>query len=323
MSEIIIYEDPDSPSPVQVTLEGETVWLTQAQMAELFQVKPQNITMHLKKVYADDELQEEATCKEFLQVQTEGVRRVERTRKFYNLDAIISVGYRVNSKRGVRFRQWAASVLKDHLIRGYSLNRHRLAERGLDEAREALDLLSRTLTANALVDDTGRAVLKLIKGYARTWRLLVQYDEDSLPLPEGCRPARDILDYNHAKSAIAGLKADLMARGEAAELFGQERGQSLAAILGAVEQTMFGQSLYKTREIRAAHLLYFVIKDHPFADGNKRIGSFLFLLYLQQQDMPLRIGDTALTALALLVAESLPANKDLLIRLIVNLLMES
>ena len=323
MSEIIIYEDPDVSNPVQVTLEGDTVWLTQAQMAELFQVKPQNITMHLKKVYADDELQEEATCKEFLQVQTEGTRRVERSRKFYNLDAIISVGYRVNSKQGVRFRQWAASVLKDHLLRGYSLNRHRLAECGFDEAREALDLLSRTLTANAMVDDTGRAVLELIKGYARTWRLLEQYDEDSLPMPEGCRPARGILDYNHAKYAIDGLKADLMARGEAAKLFGQERGQSLAAILGAVEQTMFGVSLYKTREIRAAHLLYFVIKDHPFADGNKRIGSFLFLLYLQQEDMALRIGDTALTALALLVAESLPANKELIIRLIVNLLMES
>jgi hypothetical protein len=153
MSEIIIYEDPDAPNPVQVTLEGDTVWLTQAQMAELFQVKPQNITMHLKKVYADDELQEAATCKDFLQVQTEGTRQVERTRKLYNLDAIISVGYRVNSKRGVRFRQWAASVLKDHLLRGYSLNRHRLAERGVEEARAALDLLARTLTFQSLLQN--------------------------------------------------------------------------------------------------------------------------------------------------------------------------
>ncbi|GAB6110535.1 virulence RhuM family protein [Desulfomicrobium salsuginis] len=172
MSEIIIYEDPDAPNPVQVTLDGDTVWLTQAQMAELFQVKPQNITMHLKRVYADDELQKAATCKEFLQVQAGGTRRVERTRKFYNLDAIISVGYRVNSKRGVRFRQWAASVLKDHLLKGYSLNRHRLAERGVEEARAALDLLARTLTTNRPVSDTGQAVVALISGYARTWRLL-------------------------------------------------------------------------------------------------------------------------------------------------------
>ncbi len=321
--QIIIYEDPEVSNPVQVTLDGETVWLTQDQMAMLFGRERSVITKHLRNIFKEGELPHEATCAKFAQVQIEGQRKVQRDIDHYNLDAIISVGYRVNSKRGVRFRQWATAVLRQHLLQGYTLNQPRLAERGIDEARAALELLARTLNANDLVDDTGRAVLELIKGYARTWRLLVQYDEDSLPLPEGCRPARDILDYNHAKSAIAGLKADLMARGEAAELFGQERGQSLAAILGAVEQTMFGESLYKTREIRAAHLLYFVIKDHPFAEGNKRIGSFLFLLYLQQQDMPLRIGDTALTALALLVAESLPANKDLLIRLIVNLLMES
>lgn len=323
MSEIIIYEDPDAPNPVQVTLEGDTVWLTQAQMAELFQVKPQNITMHLKRVYADDELQETATCKKFLQVQAEGTRRVERTRKFYNLDAIISVGYRVNSKRGVRFRQWAASVLKDHLLKGYSLNRHRLAERGVEEAQAALDLLASTLTTNRLVSDTGQAVVALISGYARTWRLLLQYDEDSLALPEGCRPARGVLNHDHASSAIAGLKADLAGRGEATSLFGQERGDALAAILGNIEQTMFGEPLYASRELKAAHLLYFIIKDHPFTDGNKRIASLLFLLYLHQENMVRGIGDAALTALTLLVAESQPANKNLLIRLIVNLITES
>ncbi len=193
----------------------------------------------------------------------------------------------------------------------------------MDEAQTALDLLSRTLIANDLVDDTGTAVLVLVKGYAKTWRLLVQYDEDSLPLPAGCRPARGILDCDRARSAIAALKGDLLARREATELFGQERGEGLAAILGALEQTMFGEPLYKSREIKAAHLLYFVIKDHPFSDGNKRIGSLLFLVYLQQEGMVLKIGDAALTALALLIAESLPVNKELLIRLIVNLLMEA
>jgi prophage maintenance system killer protein len=323
MSEIIIYEDPDVVNPVEVKLEGETVWLTQDQMALLFGRERSVIAKHLRNIFQEDELDPESTCAKFAQVQIEGQRRVRRNIDHYNLDAIISVGYRVNSKRGVRFRQWATAVLRHHLLNGYTLDRHRLAERGIHEARAALDLLSRTLEANALVDDTGRAVLELIKGYARTWRLLLQYDEDSLPMPEGCRPAKGILDYAHAKSAIDGLKADLMARGEATELFGQERGHGLAAILGAVEQTMFGDPLYKSREIKAAHLLYFIIKDHPFSDGNKRIGSFCFLLYLQQEGMALRIGDTALTALALLVAESLPANKELLIRLIVNLLMES
>jgi len=174
VSEIIIYEDPDATNPVQVTLEGETVWLTQVQIAELFQVKPQNITMHPKKIFADNELKEEATCKDFLHVQSEGSRQVERKRKYYNLDAIISVGYRVNSKRGVRFRQLATAALRQNLLQGYTLNRQRLAERGMDEARTALDLLSCTLIANDLVNDTGTAVLELVKGYAKTWRLLVQ-----------------------------------------------------------------------------------------------------------------------------------------------------
>lgn len=323
MSEIIIYEDQEAPNPVQVRLEGETVWLTQAQMAGLFQVKPQNITLHLKNIFTGGELEEAATCKDFLHVQSEGSRQVERQRKFYNLDAIISVGYRVNSRRGVRFRQWATQVLRRHLLDGYTLHQQRLAERGLDEARAALELLSRTLTANALVDDTGRAVLELIRGYARTWRLLVQYDEDSLALPAGCRPAKGVLASVQARAAISALKGDLLDRREATELFGQDRGEGLAAILGALEQTMFGEPLYQSREIKAAHLLYFIIKDHPFADGNKRIGSLLFLLYLQQEGMALRIGDAAITALALLIAESVPANKELLIRLVVNLLMES
>jgi len=320
VSEIIIYEDQDAPNPVQVRLEGETVWLSQEQMAGLFGRERSVITRHIGNIFRDGELIREAVCAFFAHTAADGKSyQVEH----YNLDAIISVGYRVNSRRGVRFRQWATQVLRRHLLDGYTLHQQRLAERGLDEARAALELLSRTLTANALVDDTGRAVLELIRGYARTWRLLVQYDEDSLVLPAGCRPAKGILASVQARVAIFALKGDLLDRREATDLFGQERGEGLAAILGALEQTMFGEPLYQSREIKAAHLLYFIIKDHPFADGNKRIGSFLFLLYLQQEGMALRIGDAALTALALLIAESVPANKELLIRLVVNLLMES
>ena len=320
MSEIIIYEDPDAPNPVQVTLDGDTVWLTQAQMAELFGRERSVITKHVRNVFRDGELNQEAVRAFFAHTAADG--KTYQTEQ-YNLDVIISVGYRVKSSRGVRFRQWAASVLKDHLLKGYSLNRHRLAERGVEEARAALDLLARTLTANRLASDTGQAVVALISGYARTWRLLLQYDEDSLALPEGCRPARGVLNHDRASSAIAGLKADLAGRGEATSLFGQERGDALAAILGNIEQTMFGEPLYASRELKAAHLLYFIIKDHPFTDGNKRIASLLFLLYLYQESMARGIGDAALTALTLLVAESQPANKNLLIRLIVNLITES
>jgi len=320
MSEIVIYEDAEGQERVQVLLEGETVWLTQRQMSELFETTPENILMHLKNIFAETELVEPATTKDFLVVQTEGKRQVSRTIKHYNLDAIISVGYRVNSKRGVRFRQWATKVLGMHVLQGYTLNQSRLAELGLNEAQQALELLTRTLHANALVNDTGKEVLALIAGYAKTWRLLLQYDEQAIPLPPGCRPAQGVLSYEKARNAIDRLKTDLITRNEATPLFGNPRGEALDGILGSIEQTMFGASLYKSREEKAAHLLYFVIKDHPFSDGNKRIGSFLFLLYMEQEGMTSRMNETALTALALLIAESAPANKDLLIRLIINLL---
>jgi prophage maintenance system killer protein len=321
MSELLIYEANDKN--VTVRLEGETVWLTQRQMGELFDTTPENVLMHLKNIYSDEELAEAATAKDFLAVQTEGKRQVQRNLKHYNLDAIISVGYRVNSKRGVRFRQWATRVLREHLTQGYTLNQARLAEKGMAEAQQAIALLARTLENQALVNEAGREVIALIADYAKTWRLLLQYDEDGLSLPATCQPARGVLDYATAGAAIAELKTALLHRGEATDLFGRERGEGLAGILGSIEQTMFGESLYKTREEKAAHLLYFVIKDHPFSDGNKRIGSFLFLLYLQQEGMAMNINENALTALALLVAESQPANKDLMIRLVVNLLVNS
>ncbi len=187
--------------------------------------------------------------------------------------------------------------------------------------QQAVELLARTLNNQTLVTEMGRDVLSVIVGYAKTWRLLLQYDEDALVLPAGCQPARGVLEYDFARQAIFELKQELKGRGDATDLFGSERGDALAAILGNIEQTMFGDPLYRTREEKAAHLLYFVIKDHPFLDGNKRIGSFLFLLYNRQEGIPEIISENTLTALALLIAESEPANKDLMIRLIVNLLM--
>jgi prophage maintenance system killer protein len=320
MSEVLIYETESGQTQVNVRLEAETVWLTQRQMAELLDTSADNVSLHLKNIFADNELDEVATTEDFSVVQKEGERSVSRRVKHYNLDAIISVGYRVNSKRGVQFRQWATRTLREHLVQGYTLNASRLAERGISEAQQAVELLARTLNNQALVSDTGSAVLALIAGYAKTWRLLLQYDESGLVLPSSCKPSQSALDYDKAMLAIAQIKAELMARGEATPLFGQARGEAFEGILGNIEQTMFGESLYRSREEKAAHLLYFVIKDHPFSDGNKRIGSFMFLLYLQQENMSMTINDNALTALALLIAESDPANKELIIRLVVNLL---
>lgn len=290
---IIIYTgETDNGKAVEVRVDRDTVWLSQRQLAELLGTTPDNVGLHLKNIYADGELDEGATTEESSVVQTEGKRRITRRVKHYNLDAIISVGYRVNSKRGVQFRQWATRILREHPERGYTLSQHTLAQRGMEEARLALELLSRTLTTHSMVTDAGRDVLALIVGYAKTWRLLQQYDEGLLGLPDACLPAKGALDYSIVRSAIGLLKTELLARREATDLFGQERGQELDGILGNIEQTMFGQELYGSREEKAAHLLYFVIKDHPFADGNKRIGSFLFLLYLEQQGRPWTSGQT-------------------------------
>ena len=320
--ELVVYEAPDGETRVDVRLDRETVWLTQQQMAELFGRDRSVVARHIRNVFREGELDPRATCADFAQVQSEGGRTVSREINHFNLDVIISVGYRVNSRRGVRFRQWATRTLREHLVRGFTLNERRLAERGLQEARDTLDLLASTLRNRALVDSTGQDVLDLIGGYADTWRLLLEYDEDQLAAPPGVQPARGVLNHQSAIAAIAQFKRELTARGEASDLFGNPRGDALEAILGNIEQTMFGQPLYQSREAKAAHLLYFLVKDHPFTDGNKRIGSLLFLLYLKQEGVEHRLNPQALTALTLLIAESAMAGKDLMIRLIINLLAE-
>ncbi|NYT69694.1 virulence protein RhuM/Fic/DOC family protein [Pusillimonas noertemannii] len=321
MSEIIIFEGGNQS--VEVRLEGETLWLTQRQIGELFGTTPENILMHLRGVYVSEELSEAATSKDFLVVRQEGKRQVKRRLKHYNLDAIISVGYRVNSSRATRFRQWATRVLREHLTQGYSLNEYRLAQQGLAELEQAVVLLGQTLTRQQLVSDLGQEVVGLILGYARTWRLLQDYDQGALGLPEGAQAAKGILRLDEARRALDALGEELCSRGEASELFARDRGEGLAAILGNLEQTMFGDSLYRTREERAAHLLYFVIKNHPFSDGNKRSGAFLFLLYLRQEGMRLTLNEQGLTALTLLIAESDPKSKDLMVRLTMNLIVEA
>lgn len=318
MSDIVIFEG--AAQQVEVRLEGETLWVTQAQMAELFNVQKAAISKHLKNIYACGELEPAATVSKMETVQQEGSRQVTRRVDYYNLDAIISVGYRVNSSQATRFRQWATRVLREHLTQGYSLNEHRLTRQGLDELTQAVDLLGKTLVRQELVTDMGREVIGLILGYARTWRLLLDYDEDKLGLPPGAQPARGVLAVPEARRALDALAAELRSRGEASALFARDRGEGLAAILGTIEQTMFGDPLYKTREERAAHLLYFVIKNHPFSDGNKRSGAFLFLLYLRQEGMQLPLDEMGLTALTLLIAESDPKAKDLMVRLVMNLL---
>ncbi len=319
--EVVVYEAPDGKVRVDVRFNRETVWLSQQQMAELFGRDRSVVTRHIHNIFQEGELEPGATSAKFALVRSEGERTVSREVDHYNLDVIISVGYRVRSLCGTQFRIWATHTLRDHLVRGYTMNERRLAERGLQEARETLNLLARTLQNQALVDDTGQAALKLITGYADTWRLLLEYDEDRLATPPGTKPALGILDYDTVFGAVAEFKRDLADRGEASSFFGNQRDKALEGILGNIEQTMFGKSLYRSREEKAAHLLYFTVKDHPFTDGNKRIGSLLFLLYLEQEGVTHSLNPQALTALTLLIAESAPANKNLMVRLIMNLLL--
>jgi prophage maintenance system killer protein len=275
------------------------------------------ISKHLKNIFESNELNRDSVVAKNATTAADGkVYQVE----YFNLDAIISVGYRVNSARATRFRQWATRVLREHLTQGFSLNEHRLARRGVVELEQAVDVLGKTLVSQQLVSDVGREVVGLILGYARTWRLILDYDENRLGLPASAKPARGILQLDAARRALDALSAELRSRGEASDLFALDRGDGLAAILGNIEQTMFGEPLYKTREERAAHLLYFVIKNHPFADGNKRSAAFLFLLYLRQEGVSLTLDESGLTALTLLLAESDPAAKELMVRLVMHLL---
>jgi len=315
---VLIFQSVDGKTSIDVQIENETVWLSLTQMAELFERDKSVISRHLNNVFKEGELDKKSTVANFATVAADG-----KTYKvdYFNLDAILSVGYRVNSKLGTQFRQWATQKLKDYLIQGYALNQKKLTKKRLDEIQRTIQLLTKTLQNQSLVDEKGGEVLSLIVSYAKTWSLLFQYDDNDLEVPKNCTPARTILDYTESLVAIQDLKHQLIACREATSLFGQQRSDQLEGILGNIEQTFAGDPLYPSSEEKAAHLLYFVIKDHPFSDGNKRIGTLLFLYYLRKQGTSLAsLSNTALVALALLIAESDPSDKDIMIRLIINLL---
>ena len=324
---VLIYQH-EGEQLTEVRLEGETVWLTQRQMAELFDTSSDNIGLHLKNIYATGELDESATTEDYSVVREEGSRRVTRQLKHYNLDAIISVGYRVNSRQGTRFRIWANRILKEHLLQGYTFNQHRLHQQ-----QERLGHLQKTLTLfrEGLIEQASlpeaRGLVSVIAGYARTFVLLNQFDSERLPRRGFAEDIRYVIEPIDANAGIAALKADLMARGEASELFGRPKDDSFEGLLGNIVQSFGGQFLYASIEEQAANLLYLVIKNHPFTDGNKRIGAFLFIWFLQRNryhlkaDGELKINDNALAAIALLVAQSDPRQKELMVHLIMNLIM--
>ena len=323
---IEIYQAQDGTTQVEVRFEKDTVWLSQAQMANVFDTSSDNISLHLRNIFNESELDENLTSEDFSVVRQEGQRQVTRKVKHYNLHAIISVGYRVKSKSATNFRIWATARLKEYLTQGYTINQQRLKQNP-HELEQALALIQKTANSSALTLESGRGLVDIVSRYTHTFLWLQQYDEGLLAEPQ-TQQGGTLPTYAEACSALAELKAQLMAKGEASDLFGRERDDGLSAILGNLDQSVFGEPAYPSIEAKAAHLLYFVVKNHPFSDGNKRSGAFLFVDFLHRNGRlfdhnghPV-INDTGLAALTLLVAESDPKQKETLIRLIMHMLKQ-
>lgn len=319
--DVVIYQTSGGALQLRSDVDSDTIWATQAQIAEAFGVTVPNVSMHIKDIFASKELLKNRTIKDFLIVRLEGKRQVERQIEHYNLDLILSVGYRVNSKKATKFRQWATGVLKSHITDGFTVNESRLGqlEGGMNDVHRALELARQTI-AKQENKDLASEVLSMLERYTRTLTLLQAYDESSIDSPKGKKSARKV-SYKECVNVIDELRIDLISREEATPLFGNERSETFQGIIGSIYQTFGGDDLYPTIEDKAAHILYLTIKDHPFTDGNKRVGAFLFVYYLNKtghlfrKDGEIKINDNALVTLALLIAESKPQDKDLLVNL--------
>lgn len=314
-NEIVIYQTTDNQTEVQVQFDNQTVWLTQAQMVILFERDQSVISRHIRNVFAEGELEEKSN------MQNMHIANSDKPVVCYNLDVIISVGYRVKSKRGTQFRQWATQRLKDFLVQGYAINQKRL-----DELQKVVQLISQNSNTDELQISEAKGMLDIITNYTQSFILLNQFDSQSLQ-NEGLNDNITYeIEYEEAFAAIQELKRQLIAAKEATRLFGNPKDDSFKGILGNVVQSFGEQYLYPSIEEQAANLLYFIIKNHPFSDGNKRIGAFMFVWFLEKNkhrfkpNGELKINDNALVALALLVAQSDAAEKDLMVQLIINLI---
>ena len=318
-NQIVIYQAKSGALALRKDIREATIWATQAEMAKVFDVTPQNITLHLRNIFKDGELDARSTCKDSLQVQKEGGREIKRKVKVYNLDAMIAVGYRINSVVGTKFRQWATKTLRQYIVEGYAINRDRIAT-NYEQFLEAVERVKQLLPAGAVIDT--QSVLELVNAFADTWLSLDAYDKGKLS-GKGTTKKRVALTAEKLKKNLATFKTALAEKGEASEHFGVERNtEAVEGIVGNVMQSFGGKELYESAEEKAAHLLYFMVKNHPFVDGNKRSGAYAFVWFLNQASIlhTNKLTPPALTALTLLVAESDPKNKEKMIGLITSLL---
>ncbi len=322
--QIAIYEAIDGQIRLEVNLDIETVWLTQQQMQVLFGKNKRTISEHISNVFKEGELDKEATVRNFRTVQFEGNRDVNRNLAHYNLDVVISVGYRVKSKTGTQFRIWANKILKEYITKGYVLNKKLLNEAAsqLQELKQAISLIGNVVSEHPLSNEEAKGLLHVITDYAYALDILDQYDHQKLAINNTHDSELFRINYSEALHAIDKLRQQF----GGSKLFGREKDESFQGSLAAIYQTFNGEDLYPSIEEKAAHLLYFITKNHSFSDGNKRIAAFIFIWFMDQNKMlytkegSKRIADNALVALTLLIAESKAENKDMIVRVIINLI---
>ena len=323
-SEIRIYKNPNGNTSIEVKLDKETVWLNQYQLETLFQTDRTSINRHIRNIYKTKELDENQTCAKIAQVQKEGKRTVNRTIKYYNLDIIIAVGYRVNSKQGTEFRIWANKLIREYLIKGFSLNQEKLKKQNkqLLELKETVKILSNVVSNKELSNDESKGLLEIITDYSYALDVLVKYDYQSLEIEN--ITTNEIYQITY-KEAIEQILMTKEVYGNS-DLFGHEKDKSFRSSIATIYQTFGEIDLYPSIEEKAANLLYFIVKNHSFSDGNKRIAAFIFLYFLEKNRIlrnekgEKRIADNTLVALTLMIAVSKSEEKETMVKIIVNLI---
>lgn len=316
--EIVMYQTPDGKTSIDVKLENETVWLTQEQIAELFNKSKSTINEHVKNVYQENELSEDETKRKFGNSEFS-----DKPTNYYNLDVIISVGYRVKSQRGTQFRIWANKILKGYLTKGYAIDQKRFEQQSLqlEELKQTVKLLGNVIGTHSLTSDEANGLLKVVVDYTYALDVLDQYDHQVLEIQDITQDEVYKITYEEAMMAIKGLREKF----GGSSLFGNEKDESFQGSLAAIYQTFDGKYVYPSVEEKAANLLYFVIKNHSFSDGNKRIAAFLFVWFMEKNcilyrvDGSKRIADNALVAITLMIAESKPEEKDMMVKVVVSL----
>ena len=320
MRDVVIFREDSFE--LNVNFDGETVWLTQADLVRLFEKDQSVISRHINNIFRDKEVDEKSN------MQKMHIANSDKPVKFYSLDIVLAVGYRTNSAKAIKFRQWATKILKSYMIEGYALNKERLQHQKLAELDQTIQLIKQGLESHTLSTSEAKGFVEIISNYAKSWALLQGYDEQSLEEVVQTKEQKFVLDYDEAKEAIAELKKALIAKGEATELFGNEKAGEFKGNLLNIYQSFGGVELLPSVEQKAANLLYYIIKGHPFNDGNKRIGAYLFVLFLHKNGIlhkpngEPKINDNALASLALLVATSAPEQKEIIIKLVMNMLYE-